>query len=112
LDIKTLATLAEVAATLMYCDYAVLPGCVRLVSKVATMVSTFGQFEPHWLDEVIEATWREHDPRTIATAITRNEKLLSAIRQGLEDARRLPEMQPALNHAQCIRTAVLKAMKN
>ena len=76
------------------------------------MGKTFGQFEPHWLDEVIEASWREHDARAIASAITHNEKLISAIRQGLEDARRLPEMQPGLGHAQCIRTAVLKAMEN
>lgn len=75
------------------------------------MAKKFGQFEPHWLDEVIESSWREHDPRTIASAITRNPKLISAIRQGLEDARRLSEMQPGLSHAQCIRSAVLKAME-
>ena len=76
------------------------------------MAKTFGQIEPHWLDEVIEASWREHDPRAIASAITHNERLIAAIRQRLDDARRLSEMQPGLSHAQCIRTAVLKVMEN
>jgi hypothetical protein len=75
------------------------------------MEKTFGQFKPHWLDEVIEARWREHDPHAIASAIAHDEKLISAIRQGLKDARHLPEVQPGLNHAQCIRAAVLKAME-
>ena len=75
------------------------------------MEKGFGQMRSHWLDDVIESTWREHDPHRIANAITHNEKLISAIRRGLEDARQLPQMQPGLSHAQCIRHAVVKAMK-
>jgi hypothetical protein len=75
------------------------------------MRKQFGQMHPHWLDNVIESTWRDHDPHLIATAISSNAKLISAIRQGLEDARHLPERQPGLSHAQCIRNAVIEAME-
>jgi hypothetical protein len=75
------------------------------------MRKRFGEMHPHWLDDVIESTWREHDPRAIASAISCNDKLISAIRQGLEDARHLPETQPGLSHAQCIRNAVIEAME-
>ena len=74
------------------------------------MENKFGKMERHWLDDVIESSWREHDPDKIASAITRNEKLISAIRKGLDDARHLPQ-EPGLSHAQCIRQAVLEAME-
>jgi hypothetical protein len=75
------------------------------------MAKQFGQMQPHWLDAVIESSWREHDASAVATAITHNDRLISAIRQGLIDARHLPEQQPGLSHAQCIRHAVLEAME-
>jgi hypothetical protein len=87
----------------------------RLISQISTgniaMRKQFGQMHPHWLDEAIESSWRDHDPRSIATAISSDNRLIAAIRQGLEDARRLPERQPGLSHAQCIRNAVLEAME-
>ena len=75
------------------------------------MADKLRKVPPHWLDDVIESSWREHDPKVIASAISHNEKLILAIRQGLENARQLPQQQTGLSQAQCIRQAVLKAME-
>jgi hypothetical protein len=75
------------------------------------MADRFGELQPHWLDDVIESSWRQHDANEIASAITHNKKLILAIRQGLEDARQLPQQQVGLSQAQCIRQAVLGAMQ-
>jgi hypothetical protein len=35
-------------------------------TAASVMRKRFGQLDPHWLDDVIETTWRDYDPRSIA----------------------------------------------